>query len=221
MDQEPWRLGPEGNRLDALAAMNGIAGSLAVLVGKRRRPRQKGDRAVQRQESALIALAGALAGAFRRQDAPGFALDAEGLVALMAQVEACAARGVRHDQLVEIPARWSFDRLTIDPARLALVATMRLRQKIEVQLTGASDARRLTQLQVVKNLEGEIARIAQRLDRREIAGAEALRIVIDRFVVAAGAVTPADIGELLSGDPRRSPALPCLPSRKRGPSAAA
>ena len=203
MGDDYWLLGPEGDRLDALAAAHGVVASLALALRARQpEPRRDRRKAVERQQRALIALAGALARAFRRQGEPGFPVDAEAaaLAVLMARADAFEARGVAHDTLVRMPADWPFKRLAGNPAQLALVAAMRLRQALQNRLIHGRDPRRQVQLGAVRDLERELLALARRLDKHEIAGAAALRVVIDRFAVAAGTIGRADIAELLGGD---------------------
>lgn len=188
-----------------MAAMHGVAGSLALAVGRHLIAHRAGKQ-VRRQGRVLGRLAAALADAFVIGGVDE--ADAADLLRLMERAERAELRGLKHHRLIVMPEGWPFERLAINPAQLALIAAMRLRQALEKQLARAPEARRLAQLRVVKDLEAEIVRLAHRLDQSEIAGAEALRVVTQRFAVAAAAVTPADIRELLAGDPRRSLPLP-------------
>jgi hypothetical protein len=170
--------------------MHGVVASMALAMAKRIIG-IGGGRQVIRQGRALGRLPTALADAFDCGAANFDVGIITALVDLMAAADRAEKRGLRHDSLVGMPAKWAFKRLSIDPPRLALCGAMRLRTVLEERLiAGEAEGRRAVQLRVVKNL-------AHRLDRDEIAAADALRSVVAAFAVAATAIDGADIGELL------------------------
>ena len=81
---------------------------------------------------------------------------------------------------------------------------MRLRAALQDVVLRSGAARRQAQLGAVRSLERELLALAGGLDRRELTTVAALRVVIDRFALAAGAIGPADIAELLGGGDTQS-----------------
>lgn len=194
-------LGPEGDRLDALAAMHGVVAGLALALAKRLAT--CGTRRMRRQARAFVALATALARGFYRRDEPDFEAEiAPALVELMRWAGAQEREGVRHESLVKIPAGWPLRGLAINPAALALAAVMRLRHALQENLinAGEPDPRRAAQLRVIRNIEAEVVVIAQDIERHAITAMEALRRVRKSLAAAEGALEPADIAALLGDE---------------------
>jgi cytochrome P450 len=94
-------LGPEGNRLDAFAALHGIVASLALALARRRAAGNL-NRRVARQARRLNTLATGLARAFRQGDEA----DINALSAMMVRAAACGRCGLPHDQLIAMLAAW-------------------------------------------------------------------------------------------------------------------
>ncbi len=123
-------LGREGDVLDFLACAHGVTISLALSIG-RRLVAYGGGRHVQRQGRALAQLSRALAAVFRDGTNAIDEATAVQLIALMQRADRAEKRGLRHNSLVGMPAKWPFKRLSIDPPRLALCGAMRLRAALE------------------------------------------------------------------------------------------
>ncbi len=194
-------LGPEADRVDALAAMHGVVASAALAIGKRIIS-HGGSRHVMRQGRALGRLAVELANAFERR---GANLDDDTVARIVSLLSAAAQaerRGVRYDQLVVIPPGWPAPGLAITPRALALCAAMRLRQALERHALACADPRRVAQLQAIKGLESQILGLHRDLAADKITTGNALRSVIERFA-AVEPVIGADLAELLGGDAPR------------------
>jgi hypothetical protein len=183
-----------GMRMDALAALHGIASSLAL----RTRAKVAGGRGrrVVRQAQALETLAVALAEAYRdRDDRP----DLERVVAAMARADACETAGINHDRLLDLPADFPFPRLALSPAQMALAAILPLRHGLLRELLVCDDPRRALQLRTLRDLERDLVAMALALDRSEITPLAVLQWLIPRFAQDAGVIQPADLHRLLTG----------------------
>jgi hypothetical protein len=198
-------LGPEGDCMDAVAALHGVVAGMAFEL--RRRLADGGNRRLGRQARALTALATALAGAFGHDEEPHFESEiAPALIELMRRADLCERRGVRHERLVKLPVEWPFRRLGINSATLLLAAVMRLRQALQSEVFDASEAaspdqaRRMAQLAVVRGVESDLLRLARDLAADKTTGLAALRRVRQRFKAAAAAIGPADVTALLLSD---------------------
>jgi hypothetical protein len=186
-------LGPEGDRLDAYAAIHGGAASLALAVQRWTRARGA-SRRIARQARGLNAVATAFASAFRLGDAA----DIDELAALMARVAPLERRGIPHDQLITMPRAWPLRGLPLAPAALALLAVMRLREGLQNATLAAGDARRATQLRIICDLEAAVLRLALAQKRHAVTAATALRKVRRLFAIAEPAIG-ADLVEFLGG----------------------
>jgi len=143
-------------------------------------------------------LAAALADAYRnRDDEP----DLVRVIEAMGKADRAELHGVDHDDLIELPADWPFPRLALNPAQMALAAILPLRHGLVRELLLCEDPRRVSELQVVRDLEHDLVAMASALDHGDIAPLAALEWLIPRFEQAAGVIQPADLRRLLAGKP--------------------
>jgi hypothetical protein len=190
---QTFSLGDGGVRMDALAALHGIAATLAVqalaklAAGRGRR--------VARQARALETLAVALADAYSDRDHEP---DLAHIVAAMTRADRCEAAGIHHDELIELPPDFPFPRLALNSAQMALAAILPLRHGLSRELLACNDLLRGLQLRVVRDFERDLMKMAAALDRGDITPLAALEWLVSHFAQAAGVIQPADLHRLLA-----------------------
>ena len=192
-------LGAEGDQVDGLAALHGIAASLALAIVKRI-VGQGGGRHVTRQARIVGRVATTCADAFDQDDNLDDASLAK-MVVLMTAAGRAERRGLRYDRLLKMPAGWLAPTLAITAPTLGLCAGMRLGQALERLAIAGGDPRRLVQLAAIRNLESRLTVLDCELRSAKITSQDALRRVIAVFSAAGAVIGGDNLSALLGGDP--------------------
>jgi hypothetical protein len=195
-DDPAFDLDDDGTRMDALAALHGIATTLLRAV--RSRIAAGRGRRVVRQEKAIENLAVALASAYRGREAGP---DLDWVVEAMAKADRTERNGIDHDALIDLPTDWPFPRFALNPAQMALAAILRLRHGLLRELVVRDDPRRAVQLRLVRDFEADLIKMAEAIDAETTTPIAALEWLIPRFAAGAEMIQPADLYRLLGAKP--------------------
>ena len=196
-------LGQEGDRVDAIAAMYGIAASLALALVERIAA-YGSNRPIDRQRRTLTALSNALAVAIGPPGGSGFIPHAAPLLLeLMRRADRAEHGAIPYHKLLRLPVGWPLRRLAVNPPSLGLFATMRLRAGLERQLLKGEDPRRAAQLLVVRDLARDLADLAAAFAWDEAAPHYAFEQTRRLFANTAQAIGDAELFEILGEDNHR------------------